>query len=142
MPGPIKEAVKRLYPAGPFGKFPLFAVSLGAGVKMNGALVIPARVETGGSAGDSRYMLLVKIQLTAPGRCRHLGYLRNFLAEGDCSAGVVSIVIPGYAERWDSIHWADRLSGLIIVRVVYIVESFLDLVETPAAAGISFESGN
>ena len=63
-------------------------------------------------------------------------------AEGDCSAGVVSIVIPGYAERWDSIHWADRLSGLIIVRVVYIVESFLDLVETPAAAGISFESGN
>ena len=21
-------------------------------------------------------------------------------AEGDCSAGVVSIVIPGYAERW------------------------------------------
>ena len=35
-----------------------------------------------------------------PGRCRHLGYLRNFLAEGDCSAGVASIVIPGYAERW------------------------------------------
>ena len=100
MPGPIKEAVKRLYPAGPFGKFSPFAVSLGAGVKMNGALVIPARVETGGSAGDSRYRLLVKIQLTAPGRCRHLGYLRNFLAEGDCSAGVVSIVIPGYAERW------------------------------------------
>ena len=44
------------------------------------ALVIPARVETGG--------------------CRHLGYLRNFLAEGDCAAGVMSIVIPGYAERW------------------------------------------
>ena len=64
----------------PFEKFPPFAVSLGAGVKMNGALVIPARVETGG--------------------CRHLGYLRNFLAEGDCAAGVVSIVIPGYAERW------------------------------------------
>ena len=60
--------------------FPPFAVSLGAGVKMNGALVIPARVETSG--------------------CRHLGYLRNFLAEGNCSAGVVSIVIPGYAERW------------------------------------------
>ena len=44
--------------------------------------------------------MLAKIQLTAPGRCRHLGYLRNFLAEGDCSSGVVSIVIPGYAERW------------------------------------------
>ena len=55
-------------------------MSLGAGVKMNGALVIPARVETG--------------------RCRHLGYLRNILAEGDCAAGVMSIVIPGYAERW------------------------------------------
>ena len=27
----------------PFGKFPPIAVSLGAGVKMNGALVIPAR---------------------------------------------------------------------------------------------------
>lgn len=34
--------------------FQPFAVSLGAGVKMNGALVISARVETGG--------------------CRHLGY--------------------------------------------------------------------
>ncbi len=30
----------------------------------------------------------------------HLGYLRNFLAEGDCAAGVVSIVIPRYVERW------------------------------------------
>ena len=67
---------------------------------MNGSLIIPARVETGGCAEASRYRLLAKIQLTAPGRCRHLGYLRNFLAEGDCSAGVVSIVIPGYAERW------------------------------------------
>ena len=38
--------------------------------------------------------------LQQQGRCRHLGYLRNFLAEGDCAAGVVSIVIPGYAERW------------------------------------------
>jgi len=43
---------------------------------------------------------LAKIQFTAPGGCRHLGYLRNFLAEGNCSARVVSIVIPGYAERW------------------------------------------
>lgn len=24
----------------------------------------------------------------------------NHLAEGDCSSGVVPIVIPGYAERW------------------------------------------
>ena len=81
-------------------KFPPFAVSLGAGVKMNGALVIPARVETGGCPEASRYRLLAKIQLTAPGRCRHLGYLRYFLAEGDCAAGVVSIVIPRYVERW------------------------------------------
>ena len=84
----------------PFESCPPFAVSLSAGVKMNGALVIPARVETGGCAEASRYRLLAKIQLTAPGRCRHLGLLRNFLAEGDCSAGVVSIVIPGYVERW------------------------------------------
>ena len=84
----------------PFEKFPPFAVTLGDAVKMNGSLIIPARVETGGCAEASRYRLLAKIQLTAPGRCRHLGYLRNFLAEGDCSAGVVSIVIPGYAERW------------------------------------------
>jgi len=26
--------------------------------------------------------------------------LRNFLAEGDCAAGVVSIIIPGYAGIW------------------------------------------
>ena len=85
----------------PFGKFPPFAVSLGAGVKINGALVILARMETGGSAETSRYRLLAKIQLTAPGRCRHLGYLRNFLAEGDCSSGVVSIVIPGWGYELD-----------------------------------------
>jgi len=84
----------------PFEKFPPFAVNLGDAVKMNGCLVIPARVEFGNCQEAFRYRLLAKIQLTAPGRCRHLGLLRNFLAEGDCSAGVVSIVIPGYAERW------------------------------------------
>jgi hypothetical protein len=84
----------------PFEKFPPFAVSLGDAVKMNDSLVIPARVETGSWPEASRYRLLAKIQLTAPGRCRHLGYLRNFLAEGDCAAGVVSIVIPRYVERW------------------------------------------
>ncbi|MBR0299391.1 MAG: hypothetical protein IJQ93_03615 [Bacteroidales bacterium] len=84
----------------PFENFPPFAVNLGDAVKMSGCLVIPARVELGHCQEVSRYRLLAKIQLTAPGRCRHLGLLRNFLAEGDCSAGVVSIVIPGYAERW------------------------------------------
>ena len=29
-----------------------------------------------------------------------MGYLRYFLAEGDCAAGMVSIVIPGYVERY------------------------------------------
>ena len=54
-----------------------------------------------GSCPDaSRYRLLAKIQLTAPGRCRHLGLLRNYLAEGNCAAGVVSIVIPEYAEQF------------------------------------------
>lgn len=62
-------------------------------------------------------------------------------ARMDFSRREASLML-GYLERRDSIHWADRLSGLIIVRVVYIVEPFLDLVETPAAAGISFESGN
>ena len=48
-----------------------------------------------------RGRLLAKLQLTAPGRCRHHGYLRTFLAEGDCAASVVvSIVIPRYVERW------------------------------------------
>ena len=37
----------------------------GAGVKMNGALVIPARVETGGCAEASRYRLLDKYQVYA-----------------------------------------------------------------------------
>ena len=69
-------------------------------IKMDGTLVILARVELPHCPEASRYRLLVKIQLTAPGRCRHLGLLRNFLAEGDCAAGVVSVVIPGYAQRW------------------------------------------
>ena len=84
----------------PFESFPPFAAFLGDAVKMNGSLVIPARVEIPHCPDASRYRLLVKIQLTAPGRCRHLGFLRNYLAEGDCAAGVVSVVIPGYAEVW------------------------------------------
>lgn len=84
----------------PFEKFPPFAVGLGDAVKMSGSLVIPARVEMGSCPDASRYRLLAKIQLTAPGRCRHLGLLRNYLAEGNCAAGVVSIVIPGYAEQF------------------------------------------
>ena len=59
----------------------------------------------------------------------------------DFSRSDASLML-GYWERSDSIHWAERLSGLISVRLVYIVESFLDLVDTPAAAGISLESGN
>ena len=84
----------------PFESFPPFAASLGNAVKMNGSLVIPARVEIPHCPEASCYRLLVKIQLTAPGRCRHLGLLRNYLAEGDCAAGVVSVVIPGYAGVW------------------------------------------
>lgn len=84
----------------PFEKFPPFAVSLGDAVKMDGNLVIPARVEMGPFPEVARYRLLAKVQLTVPGRCRHTGMLRNFLAEGDCAAGVVSIVIHGYAGIW------------------------------------------
>lgn len=74
----------------PFKTFPPFAASLGDAVKMDGTLVIPARVELPHCPEASRYRLLVKIQLTAPGRCRHLGLLRNVLAEGDlcCRCGL------------------------------------------------------
>lgn len=54
----------------------------------------------GHCADASRYRLLAKIQLTAPGCCQHLGLLRNCLAEGDCAAGVVSIVIPRYISQF------------------------------------------
>lgn len=81
-------------------KFPPFSVGLGDAVKMGDSLVIPAKVELGGCQDASRFRLLAKIQITAPGRCRHLGLLRNYLAEGDCGAGVVSIVIPGYIEQF------------------------------------------
>lgn len=51
-------------------------------------------------APASRYRLLIKIQLTAPGRCRNTGLRRNYLAEGDCSTGVVSVVLPSYVSVW------------------------------------------
>ena len=47
------------------------------------------------------FRLLAKVPLAVTGRCRHTGLLRNFLAEGDCAASVVSIVIPGYAGIWN-----------------------------------------
>lgn len=62
------------------------------------ALAIPARMETGS--------------------CRHLGYLRNFLAEGDCAAGVVSIVIldmwKGGDTSWTSIRCMPGSSSWIL----------------------------
>ena len=54
-----------------------------------------------GSVGDvTFYHRDGKCYYRKRSRCRYPGLLRNFLAEGSCAAGVVSIVIPGYVERW------------------------------------------
>ena len=57
-------------------------------------------IDTKGKRSPDGRLLEYAQNRLLPGRCRHLGLLRNYLAEGDCAAGVVSVVIPGYAGVW------------------------------------------
>ena len=46
-----------------------------------------------------RYRLLAKLQLAEPGKGRHPGLLRNYLADANCDAAHIRVTVPGYAEQ-------------------------------------------
>ena len=73
---------------------------MGDAVRLDGALLIPAHVVIADGLDARRYRLLTKLQLTEPGKGKHPGYLRNFLADANCDARDVRVLVPGYLNTW------------------------------------------
>lgn len=82
-----------------FVKFPPFAVKMENGVRVDGSLVIPTVVTMADGLDAGRYWLLAKLQLTEPGRGRHPGLLRNYLADANCDAAQIRVTVPEYTEQ-------------------------------------------
>lgn len=66
-------------------------------------LSIKLRTKLDGNVDPTRYRVAVRIQLTRPGAGRQPGYLRSFIASGNCTSSdcLVEIYIPNYREIWD-----------------------------------------
>lgn len=82
-----------------FVKFPPFAVKIENAVRVNGSLVISTVVTMAEGLDAGRYRLLAKLQLTEPGKGRHPGLLRNYLADANCDAAQIRVTVPGYTEQ-------------------------------------------
>ena len=82
----------------PFEPFPSFLVSILGASAVEGTLYISFGLEV--DDPGERYRLLTKIQLAAPGRGRHPGLMRNFLAVGEAGGARQIVSIPGYVDRW------------------------------------------
>ena len=94
----------------PFGPFPVFAMEFcSAEETVEDTLLLRFRGVCGGTETPERYRILMKLQLTHPGRGLRTSMLRNVLASAPCMSadGPVEFVIPGYRERWR----LDALSG-------------------------------
>ena len=83
-----------------FVKFPPFAVQLQDAAKVGGSLVIPAVVTIHPGLDAGRYRLLLKVQLTAPGKGRDNGKMQNYLADANCGSGAVNVIIPDYVDTF------------------------------------------
>ena len=68
-------------------------------VRMNGSLVISTVVTMAEGMDAGRYRLLAKLQLTEPGKGRHPGLLRNYLADANCDAAQIRVTVPEYTEQ-------------------------------------------
>lgn len=76
-----------------FEKFPPFAVEVGGASVVEGLLVLPVSVFIAVAFVPERYRLLAKIQLTAPGKGRNPGKMRNVLADRPCGSSSVNLFI-------------------------------------------------
>ena len=65
-------------------------------------LSIKLRTKLDGNVDPTRYRVAVRLQLTHPGAGRQPGYLRSFIASGNCTASecLVEIYVPNYREIW------------------------------------------
>ena len=86
----------------PWRKFPPFSVELAGCEDVEGVLVIRFRVNMPQESEPSRYRLHTKIQLTAPGRGKRPGYMRMFVADGNCGGNesIAKVRVPDYKSVW------------------------------------------
>jgi len=65
-------------------------------------LSIKLRTKLDENADPKRYRVAVRLQLTKPGAGRQPGYLRSFIASGNCveADGLVEVYVPNYRDVW------------------------------------------
>jgi len=87
-----------------FEKLPIFTCDYHS-VDVEGGtdLSIKLRTKLEGNVDPTRYRVAVRIQLTRPGAGRQPGYLRSFVASGNCTSSdcLVEIYVPNYRLIWD-----------------------------------------
>lgn len=86
-----------------YEEFPAFVCEYDSSTIENGTnLRIRLRVKMEGKVIPSKYRIAVRIQLTRAGAGRQPGYLRSFIASGNCTSEdcIVEIVIPDFKDIW------------------------------------------
>ncbi len=83
--------------------FPPFSVEMAECEAVDGVLVVRFRVRMPQESEPSRYRLHTKMQLTTPGGGKRPGYMRVFVAEGNCSSSdcIVEVKVPDYKTLWN-----------------------------------------
>ena len=83
--------------------FPPFSVEMAGCEAVEGILVVRFRVRMPQETEPSRYRLHTKMQLTTPGGGKRPGYMRVFVAEGNCSSPdcIAEVRVPDYKTLWN-----------------------------------------
>ena len=88
----------------PFEKFPIDALEFASCVRSNSDdLLLRFHLTFEGCPSPERYHLLLKLQLTSPGKGKKPGLMRNFLALAPCCTGdsTAEILVKNYRDIWD-----------------------------------------
>jgi hypothetical protein len=83
--------------------FPPFSGEMAGCEAVDGVLVVRFRVRMPQESEPSRYRLHTKMQLTTPGGGKRPGYMRVFVADGNCSSSdcIVEVRVPDYKTLWN-----------------------------------------
>ena len=85
----------------PWEPFPIVTMEYVDAQKSAGNLRLRFKLRMS-NCSSSRYRLHIKLQLTYPGGGKRPGYMRVFIAEGNCKEdGLVTVVIPDYVSIWN-----------------------------------------
>ena len=83
--------------------FPQFSVEMAGCEAVEGVLVVRFRVRMPLETEPARYRLHTKMQLTTPEGGKRPGYMRVFVAEGNCTSsdGIAEVRVPDYKSLWN-----------------------------------------